>query len=63
MITWVTVWVLTVMSYETSSNYQLTYKTEADCKAQIVKHQLDAGFRSSDRVARCDSHQVPMVGK
>lgn len=60
MITWVTVWVLTVISTEYTNNaptsYQLTYATQEQCLRQ--------GERIHNKVKSgkyyCDFQQVPM---
>lgn len=58
MITWVTVWVLTVydVTYQKSVNYQLSYSTREVCEKQIKRH-VD---KSYNRVAFCDFQQVPV---
>ncbi len=61
MITWVTVWVLTVQTcYDCNSNavYQLTYATQEICKKQLEKHS-----KSYSKNARCDFQQIPVVKK
>ena len=64
MITWVTVWVLTVQGFDaryeamSSYNYQLTYATQASCEKQLVKYTRKHPFYRS---ARCDFQQVPFV--
>lgn len=57
MITWVTVWVLTVYDaqYHKAVNYQLTYATREICIKQKKFHE------TSTRVVRCDFQQVPVV--
>lgn len=57
MITWVTVWVLTVTSleYQRGYAYQLQYHSQATCEKHRTKHKTQ--FSS----ARCDFQQVPMV--
>ena len=61
MITWVTVWVLTVVYADAgvhtskATTYQLTYATQEACVKQIKKH--NSSFRSS----RCDFQQIPVV--
>lgn len=64
MITWVTVWVLTVVFDETGSNgyvrrdsYQLQYATQAICEKQRKNH-VQYG-----KTTRCDFQQVPVVKK
>lgn len=57
MITWVTVWVLTVQYNPYSDNnvsYQLTYRTKQTCLIEAKKHKGEA---------RCDFQQIPMVIK
>lgn len=59
MITWVTMWVLTVhTSIGSASNqtYQLTYATQSACINQIEKHKRDRNFS-----VRCDFQQIPVV--
>lgn len=66
MIEWVTVWVLTVSTYDYqgyhaagSNSYQLTYATHAICEKEKVKHtKVVARERSVD--VRCDFQQVPV---
>ena len=64
MITWVTVWVLTVHGVdkgyrETGSYiYQLSYATQALCEKQKKNHER--GGRDWKK-ARCDFQQVPVV--
>lgn len=57
MITWLTVWVLTVYDtkYQKSVNYQLTYATREICVKQKKFHETNT------KVARCDFQQVPIV--
>ena len=60
MITWVTVWVLTVhtpVGNYGSYSYQLSYASQKTCEEQRKKYKDDF------RVARCDFQQVPMVTK
>lgn len=60
MITWVTVWVLTV-SYngqKEASYYQLQYATQKTCLNQIKKHE-----EPHYKKARCDFQQIPVVTK
>ena len=57
MITWVTVWVLTVSNFGGGSAkyaYQLQYATQATCEKQRKSH---------DSSARCDFQQIPVVVK
>lgn len=63
MITWVTVWVLTVTQHKmpgsaTESTYQLQYATQIICERQKKNH-TDGG-RSK---ARCYFQQIPVVKK
>lgn len=58
MITWITVWVLTVQySYFNNNNtsYQLTYATQQLCEKQISNHT-----KKHSSEARCDFEQVPI---
>ena len=62
MITWITVWVLTVqhindvgVNGKNSHVYQLTYATQAICEKQKKYHD------GSYKVVRCDFQQVPVV--
>lgn len=63
MITWVTVWILTVNYIDDgdkesgATSYQLQYATQAICEKQRSKH---SGFEIS---TRCDFQQIPMVKK
>ena len=63
MITWVTVWVLTVFTgsnhhgYYRPSNFQLQYATQKACLNK--KEALTQGVDS----ARCDFQQIPVVIK
>lgn len=58
MITWITVWVLTVTStsesYGIKSHYQLTYSTQDTCLKQIQNHT------SRKTQAQCNFQQVPI---
>lgn len=56
MITWLTVWVLTVydVQYQKSINYQLTYATKEICEKQKKYHE------SVYKNARCDFQQIPI---
>lgn len=61
MITWVTVWVLTVQYswYNTNNtSYQLTYASQKTCEQQMVKHT-----KKTSSEARCDFQQIPVVAK
>lgn len=62
MITWLTVWVLTVelinytgVNGKNSHSYQLTYATQSVCEKQRKRH---AGLVYK---SRCDFQQVPVV--
>lgn len=62
MITWLTVWVLTVelvndrgVNGKNSHSYQLTYATQSVCEKQRERH---AGHAYE---SRCDFQQVPVV--
>lgn len=59
MITWITVWVLTVPYKDNMTaraySYQLTYATQDLCLKQIGNHS--AGLNKS----RCDFQQIPVV--
>lgn len=62
MITWLTVWVLTVqlvndrgVNGKNSHSYQLTYATQSVCEKQRERHTGHA-YES-----RCDFQQVPVV--
>lgn len=61
MLTWVTVWVLTVFTgsshqgYYRPSNFQLQYATQETCIKQKEVH-IKRGVSS----ARCDFQQVPI---
>lgn len=65
MITWVTVWVLTVSfnsdSYHRSANlrayYQLQYSSQSICEKQKKNHENES------KTARCDFQQIPVVKK
>lgn len=66
MITWVTVWVLTMVADNTGSNsyvrrdtYQLTYATQKTCIKQGER------IKKTNHIYtyRCDFQQVPMVKK
>lgn len=63
MITWVTVWVLTVsfvdlgIKSSSASDYQLTYATREICEKQKRLHE------TKYRKTRCDFQQVPVVTK
>ena len=62
MITWVTVWVLTVFTgsgyygYQRPSNFQLQYATQETCIKQKEAH-INRGVSS----ARCDFQQIPVA--
>lgn len=55
MITWVTVWVLTIHG---TFNYQLTYSSEEECKSYIKSHIKATSFST---YARCDKQKTPVV--
>ena len=62
MITWVTVWVLTVVFDNTGSSryvrrdsYQFTYATQSICEKQRLNHK--------GNITRCDFQQIPVVSK
>lgn len=61
MITWVTVWVLTVYTDRGNTggqaSYQLKYASQTTCLIQKEKH-IDGILR-----ARCDFQQIPVVTK
>ena len=63
MITWVTVWVLTVTTIEraytgvTKSSYQLQYASQAICERQRQYH------KDENTSTRCDFQQIPVVKK
>lgn len=58
MLSWVTVWVLTVTSvsesYKVKSHYQLTYATQELCLKQIKAHT------SNSKTAQCNFSQIPV---
>ena len=62
MITWVTVWVLTVFTgsshqgHHRPSNFQLQYATQETCLKQKEAHVKRGVFS-----ARCDFQQVPLI--
>lgn len=60
MITWVTVWVLTVVHVNSNraTSYQLEYKTQQTCIAESKKHMSKA-----NRFGKviCSPKQIPMV--
>lgn len=66
MITWVTVWVLTVGYWEGSthnggpSTYQLQYATQKTCEVQRRNHADRASYKG---FTRCDFQQIPVVAK
>lgn len=63
MITWVTVWVLTVSTQwhlsggAFDSKYQLQYATQEICEKQRKNH------KGPYKYTRCDFQQIPMVKK
>lgn len=66
MITWVTVWVLTMVANDTGTasyvrrdTYQLTYATQKTC----IKQGERIKKTSSIYTYRCDFQQVPLVVK
>ena len=65
MITWVTVWVLTMVvardesGYTKRDSYQLTYATQSICMKQGEKIKKT----SRDYSYRCDFQQIPVVTK
>lgn len=62
MITWITVWVLTVNTNiygNSNSAYQLTYATQKTCLIQANKHKR---LRSNTHTS-CDFQQIPVVIK
>ena len=59
MITWVTVWVLTVIvapTNQSSTTYQLSYGTQAACLKKADEHKKIGQ-------SRCDFQQIPVVVK
>ena len=64
MITWVTVWVLTVGywgdGYQKGgpSSYQLQYATQATCEKQKNNHSKLTEYKG---FVRCDFQQIPVV--
>jgi len=59
MITWVTVWVLTVhtaLNSRSNSTYQLSYATQRTCLSQAKKHDRLRG----GTYASCDFQQIPV---
>lgn len=65
MITWVTVWVLTVVSCQgcngSTFQYQLNYATQETCLRQKKNHSVAVVSRGG--FARCDFQQIPVVTK
>ena len=57
MITWITVWVLTVSRVDSQSAYshQLQYMTQETCEKQRQYH------KGNLKASRCDFQQVPIV--
>ncbi len=58
MVTWVTVWVLTVYvdNYsKRADSYQLNYAKKEVCLEQIRKH------KKKPYTARCDFQQIPLI--
>lgn len=66
MITWVTVWVLTVGYWDSDynkggpSSYQLQYATQKACEKQRANHKAKY---DSHGFTRCDFQQIPVVTK
>lgn len=64
MITWVTVWVLTIGYWEDGhykggpSAYQLHYATKDICEKQKKNHIKGSAYNG---FARCDFQQVPLI--
>ena len=64
MITWVTVWILTVGYWESSSyaggpsTYQLQYATKEICEKQKKNHAKQSDYKG---FTRCDFQQVPLI--
>lgn len=64
MITWVTVWVLTVGYWQDGyqkggpSTYQLQYATKDICDKQKKSHEKRAEFRG---FVNCSFQQIPVV--
>lgn len=56
MITWVTVWILTVSRVDSNSaySYQLSYATQALCEKNRSKHVGEY------KASRCDFQQIPI---
>ncbi len=65
MITWVTVWVLTMVANDTGTayvrrdSYQLTYATQKTC----IKQGERIRKANSIYTYRCDFQQIPVVVK
>ena len=62
MITWVTVWILTVqhindfgVNGKNSHTYQLQYATQKICERQRKNHE------SGHNITSCDFQQIPLV--
>ena len=66
MITWVTVWVLTIGFWEDGyqkggpSAYQLQYATQDICEKQKKNHVNRSEYKG---FMRCDFQQIPVVVK
>ena len=62
MITWVTVWVLTVQYIDNnaSHSYQLKYQSQSQCVKAIERNKDGKGRFGK---ASCDFQQIPMVTK
>ena len=64
MITWVTVWVLTVGYWEQGhykggpATYQIQYATQKTCEAQRKNHIRGEELKS---FTRCDFQQIPIA--
>lgn len=61
MITWVTVWVLTVYSNDvrgSSANYQLTYQSSSECYNAEKAHKNNGKHKT-----QCNYQKVPVVMK
>lgn len=66
MITWVTVWVLTVGYWDQEyykggpSSYQLQYASQDVCEKQKKNHATISKYKG---FTRCDFQQIPVVTK
>jgi len=68
MITWVTVWVLTVQYIDrnTSHTYQLQYQTSSQCAKALERNKKNSYYSSDGGAvgkASCDFQQIPVVTK